>query len=45
MCPLRFFGDGLPDVIKRANDAGSLVLYQVGSLDDALAAEAAGARV
>lgn len=40
---LCFFWDVRPDVIERAKQGGALVLYQVGSLDDALTAEAAGA--
>lgn len=40
-----FFWDVFPDVIARAKDAGAIVLYQVGSLADALAAEQAGADV
>lgn len=40
-----FFWDVVPDVVARAKDAGVLVLYQVGSLADALAAEKAGADV
>jgi nitronate monooxygenase len=38
-----FFWDVVPAAVKRAKDAGTIVLYQVGSLDDALAAEQAGA--
>jgi nitronate monooxygenase len=38
-----FFWDVFPDVIERAKQGGALVLYQVGSLDDAIAAEHAGA--
>ena len=38
-----FFWDVFPDVIERAKQGGALVLYQVGSLDDALEAERAGA--
>jgi nitronate monooxygenase len=38
-----FFWEVRPDIIKRAHDAGCLVLYQVGKLADALAAERAGA--
>lgn len=38
-----FFWDVFPQVIARAKDAGAIVLYQVGSLEDALAAEKAGA--
>ncbi|TDY22785.1 nitronate monooxygenase [Paraburkholderia sp. BL6665CI2N2] len=37
-----FFWDVMPDVVKRAKDAGALVLWQVGSLDEALAAQQAG---
>jgi nitronate monooxygenase len=40
---LCFFWDVFPDLIERVKRAGALVLYQVGSLDDALAAERAGA--
>jgi nitronate monooxygenase len=40
---LCFFWDIAPEAVKRAKDAGALVLYQVGSLEDALAAEQAGA--
>ncbi|AJZ57043.1 nitronate monooxygenase family protein [Paraburkholderia fungorum] len=40
-----FFWDVVPDVVARAKDAGVLVLYQVGSLEDALAAEQAGADI
>ncbi|CAE6818360.1 hypothetical protein R75461_05983 [Paraburkholderia nemoris] len=40
-----FFWDVVPDVVARAKDAGVLVLYQVGSLEGALAAEQAGADV
>lgn len=42
---LCFFWDVVPDVVARAKDAGALVLYQVGSLADALAAEKAGADI
>lgn len=38
-----FFWDVFPALIERVKRAGALVLYQVGSLDDALAAERAGA--
>lgn len=38
-----FFWDVRPDMIERAHKAGSLVLYQVGSVADAIAAERAGA--
>lgn len=38
-----FFWNVVPEVIARAKDAGAIVLYQVGTLDDALAAEQAGA--
>jgi nitronate monooxygenase len=40
---LCFFWDVFPDIIARAKQGGAQVLYQVGSLDDALAAERAGA--
>jgi nitronate monooxygenase len=40
-----FFWDVYPEVVAQAKNAGCLVLYQVGSLDDALRAEAAGADV
>jgi nitronate monooxygenase len=40
---LCFFWDVVPGAVKRAKDAGAIVLYQVGSLEDALAAEQAGA--
>lgn len=40
-----FFWDVFPEPIKRAKDAGAIVLYQVGSLQDAVAAEKAGADV
>ena len=42
---LCFFWDVRPDLIRRAHDAGCKVLYQVGRLRDAIAAEAAGADV
>jgi nitronate monooxygenase len=38
-----FFWEVRPDLIKRAHNADCLVLYQVGGLADALAAEQAGA--
>jgi nitronate monooxygenase len=38
-----FFWDVVPAAVKRAKDAGAIVLYQVGSLEDALAAQQAGA--
>jgi nitronate monooxygenase len=38
-----FFWDVRPDLIERAHKAGCIVLYQVGGLADALAAERAGA--
>lgn len=38
-----FFWDVFPELIERVKQAGALVLYQVGSPDDALAAERAGA--
>jgi nitronate monooxygenase len=37
-----FFWDVMPDIVKRAKDAGALVLWQVGSLEEALAAQQAG---
>ncbi len=40
-----FFWDVVPAAVKRAKAAGCLVLHQVGSLQAALAAEAAGADV
>jgi nitronate monooxygenase len=40
---LMFFWDVRPDLIARAHSAGCLVLYQVGRLEDAVAAEQAGA--
>jgi nitronate monooxygenase len=40
-----FFWDVFPDLIARVKDGGARVLYQIGSLDDALAAERAGADV
>jgi nitronate monooxygenase len=40
-----FFWDVYPDIVARAKDGGALVLYQVGSLEDALRAEKAGADV
>ncbi|WHZ12367.1 MAG: putative oxidoreductase, nitronate monooxygenase family [Burkholderiaceae bacterium] len=40
-----FFWEVDPRVIAQAKKAGSLVLYQVGSLEDALLAESAGADV
>jgi len=40
-----FFWDVRPDLIERSQAAGCKVLYQVGRLADALAAEAAGADV
>lgn len=40
-----FFWDVRPDLITRAHEAGCKVLYQVGRLDDAIAAEAAGTDV
>ncbi|MEW6340167.1 MAG: nitronate monooxygenase [Pseudomonadota bacterium] len=40
-----FFWEVVPEVLAKAKDAGTLVLYQVGSLEDALAAEKAGADV
>jgi nitronate monooxygenase len=40
-----FFWDVVPSAVARAKAAGCLVLHQVGSLDAALAAEAAGVDV
>ena len=40
-----FFWDVRPELIARAHDAGCKVLYQVGRLTEAIAAEAAGADV
>ena len=40
-----FFWDVYPDVVAQAKKASCLVLHQVGSLEDALRAEAAGADV
>jgi nitronate monooxygenase len=40
---LVFFWDVVPEAVGRAKDAGCRVLYQVGSVAQALAAEAAGA--
>lgn len=40
---LCFFWEVRPDLIQRAREAGCLVIYQVGSVEDALAAESAGA--
>ncbi len=42
---LCFFWSVSADLIGRAKDAGCLVLYQVGSVQDAIAAERAGADV
>ncbi|MEX2269932.1 MAG: nitronate monooxygenase [Vicinamibacterales bacterium] len=42
---LCFFWDVHPAIVEQAKDAGCLVLYQVGSLSDALLAQAAGADV
>lgn len=42
---LCFFWDVRPDLVARAHAAGCKVLYQVGRLSDAIAAEAAGADV
>lgn len=42
---LGLFWDVVPELIRRAVDAGLLVVHQVGSLDDARRAEAAGAGV
>jgi nitronate monooxygenase len=40
-----FFWDVYPDIVEQAKKAGCLVLHQVGSLEDALLAESAGADV
>lgn len=40
-----FFWDVYPEVVAQAKNAGCLVLHQVGSLEDAQRAEAAGADV
>ncbi|TNF17312.1 MAG: nitronate monooxygenase [Rhodobacteraceae bacterium] len=40
-----FFWDVVPEAVARVKDAGCLVLHQVGTLDAARAAEAAGADV
>lgn len=40
-----FFWDVYPDVVAQSKKAGCIVLHQVGSLEDALRAEAAGADV
>lgn len=40
---LIFFWDVMPDIVAKAKKAGMKVLYQAGSLSQALAAEAAGA--
>jgi len=40
-----FFWTVFPEIVGQAKQAGCLVLHQVGSLDDALLAEAAGADV
>jgi len=40
-----FFWDVYPDIVAQAKKAGCLVLHQVGSLEDALLAESAGADV
>ena len=42
---LCFFWDVFADVIAKAKEAGCRVLYQVGSVEDAVAAEKAGADV
>lgn len=39
------FWDVVPAVVRRLRDAGILVIYQVGSIEDARAAEEAGAQV
>lgn len=38
-----YFWDVVPAAIKRAKDAGMTVIYQVGSVEDAIAAEKSGA--
>jgi nitronate monooxygenase len=40
-----FFWNVFPDIVAQAKKAGCLVLHQVGSLEDALLAESAGADV
>ncbi|MFA5910663.1 MAG: nitronate monooxygenase [Vicinamibacterales bacterium] len=40
-----FFWDVHPAIVEQAKNAGCLVLYQVGSLEDAVLAQAAGADV
>lgn len=40
---LCFFWDVYPDIVERAKKAGCQVLYQVGSVDDAVLAQKAGA--
>ncbi len=40
-----FFWNVYPDIVAQAKQAGCLVLHQVGSLEDALLAESAGADV
>lgn len=40
-----FFWNVVPEAVARAREAGCLVLYQVGSVEDASAAQAAGADV
>lgn len=40
-----YFWEVYPDLIERTKAAGALVLYQVGSVDDAIAAAKAGADV
>lgn len=42
---LCFFWDVRADAVARAKEAGCVVLYQVGSVEDAMAAEAAGADI
>ncbi|BCG04430.1 hypothetical protein PPGU19_089980 (plasmid) [Paraburkholderia sp. PGU19] len=39
------FWDVVPQIVRRLRDAGILVVYQVGSLEDARAAEDAGAQI
>lgn len=40
-----FFWDVYPAIVEQAKNAGCLVLYQVGSLEDAILAQSAGADV
>ncbi|OUL73206.1 2-nitropropane dioxygenase [Paraburkholderia hospita] len=39
------FWDVVPQIVRRLRDAGVLVVYQIGSLEDARAAEDAGAQI